>query len=57
MKSGAVFWQDGMGADSLCVLFSMVVDGKDGGEIVELPEGNDMRENGELEKCIYRFPL
>lgn len=26
-------------------------------EIVELPEGNDMREKGESEKCIYRFRL
>lgn len=26
-------------------------------EIVELPEGNDMRDNGEFEKCIYRFAL
>lgn len=26
-------------------------------EIVDLPEGNDMRENGEAEKCIYRFRL
>lgn len=26
-------------------------------EIVELPEGNDMRENGEFEKCIFRFLL
>lgn len=26
-------------------------------EIVELPEGNDMREDGELEKCIFRFQL
>lgn len=24
-------------------------------EIVELPEDNDMRENGETEKCIYKF--
>ena len=26
-------------------------------EIVELPEDNDMREDGESEKCIYRFEL
>lgn len=26
-------------------------------EIVEVPEGNDMRERGEMEKCIYRFNL
>lgn len=26
-------------------------------EIVELPEDNDMRERGEVEKCIYRFEL
>ena len=26
-------------------------------EIVEVPEGNDMRERGETEKCIYRFIL
>lgn len=26
-------------------------------EIAELPEGNDMRDNGELEKCIYEFIL
>ena len=26
-------------------------------EIVELPEDNDMRENGETEKCIFRFEL
>lgn len=26
-------------------------------EIVEVPEGNDMRERGETEKCIYRFNL
>ena len=24
-------------------------------EIVELPEGNDMRERGDTEKCIYKF--
>lgn len=24
-------------------------------KIVELPEDNDMRDNGETEKCIYRF--
>lgn len=24
-------------------------------EIAELPEGNDMRDNGEFEKCIYEF--
>lgn len=31
-----------------------------GGELLEtaeLPEGNDMREDGEYEKCIYRFEL
>ena len=26
-------------------------------EIAELPEGNDMREEGEFEKCIYKFTL
>lgn len=26
-------------------------------EIVELPEGNDMRDDGEFEKCIYQFIL
>lgn len=26
-------------------------------EIVELPEDNDMREDGETEKCIFRFQL
>ncbi|MBD5527580.1 MAG: GNAT family N-acetyltransferase [Lachnospiraceae bacterium] len=26
-------------------------------EIVELPEDNDMREDGEFEKCIFRFAL
>ena len=26
-------------------------------EIVEVPEGNDMRERGETEKCIYKFVL
>ncbi|MBE5888520.1 MAG: GNAT family N-acetyltransferase [Lachnospiraceae bacterium] len=26
-------------------------------EIVEVPEGNDMRERGEIEKCVYRFML
>ena len=26
-------------------------------EIVEVPAGNDMRERGETEKCIYRFNL
>lgn len=26
-------------------------------EIAELPEGNDMRENGEYEKCIFKFYL
>lgn len=26
-------------------------------EIVELPEGNDMRDDGEFEKCIYKFTL
>ena len=26
-------------------------------EIVEVPVGNDMRERGEMEKCIYRFNL
>ena len=26
-------------------------------EIVEVPEGNDMRERGEMEKCVYRFML
>lgn len=26
-------------------------------EIVELPEDNDMRGDGEMEKCIYRFEL
>lgn len=26
-------------------------------EIVELPEGNDMRDRGEFEKCIYEFIL
>lgn len=26
-------------------------------ETVELPEGNDMRTEGELEKCIYKFIL
>lgn len=26
-------------------------------EIVTLPEGNDMREDGEFEKCIYQFTL
>ena len=26
-------------------------------EIVELPEGNDMRDKGESEKCIYEFIL
>lgn len=26
-------------------------------EIAELPEGNDMRDNGEFEKCIYKFTL
>lgn len=26
-------------------------------EIAELPEGNDMRSNGETEKCIYKFML
>ena len=26
-------------------------------EIVEVPAGNDMRERGEMEKCIYRFNL
>lgn len=26
-------------------------------EIVELPEGNDMRDDGEFEKCIYQFTL
>lgn len=24
-------------------------------EIAQLPEGNDMRDNGEFEKCIYKF--
>ena len=31
-----------------------------GGELLEtaeLPEGNDMREDGEYEKCIYKFKL
>ena len=26
-------------------------------EIAQLPENNDMRKNGETEKCIYRFVL
>ena len=26
-------------------------------EIVEVPDGNDMRERGEMEKCIYRFEV
>ncbi len=26
-------------------------------EIAELPEGNDMRDKGEFEKCIYEFNL
>ena len=26
-------------------------------EIAEVPEGNDMRDRGEFEKCIYRFAL
>ena len=26
-------------------------------EIVPLPEGNDMRKSGEVEKCIFRFEL
>lgn len=26
-------------------------------EIAEVPEGNDMRERGETEKCIYKFEL
>lgn len=26
-------------------------------EIAQLPEGNDMRDNGEFEKCIYKFTL
>ncbi|MDE6592321.1 MAG: GNAT family N-acetyltransferase [Oscillospiraceae bacterium] len=26
-------------------------------EIAELPEGNDMRDDGEYEKCIYKFIL
>lgn len=26
-------------------------------EIAELPEGNDMRDNGKFEKCIYKFTL
>ena len=26
-------------------------------EIVEVPAGNDMRERGEMEKCIYRFEV
>lgn len=26
-------------------------------EIVEVPAGNDMRERGEIEKCVYRFML
>lgn len=26
-------------------------------EVVELPEDNDMREDGEFEKCIFRFRL
>ena len=26
-------------------------------EIVEVPAGNDMRERGETEKCIYKFTL
>lgn len=26
-------------------------------DIVELPEGNDMRDRGESEKCIYEFIL
>ncbi len=26
-------------------------------ETVELPEGNDMRDRGESEKCIYEFIL
>lgn len=26
-------------------------------KIAELPEGNDMRDNGEFEKCIYKFTL
>lgn len=26
-------------------------------EIVEWPEENDMRKNGEFEKCIYKFYL
>lgn len=26
-------------------------------EIAKLPEDNDMRDNGETEKCIFRFPL
>lgn len=29
MKSGAVFWQDGMESDSLCMLFSVMVNGED----------------------------
>lgn len=26
-------------------------------EIAKLPEDNDMRDNGETEKCIFQFPL
>ncbi len=26
-------------------------------ETIELPEGNDMRDEGEFEKCIYEFIL
>ncbi len=26
-------------------------------DIVELPESNDMRERGEVKKCIFRFDL
>lgn len=26
-------------------------------EIVKVPAGNDMRERGEMEKCVYRFML
>lgn len=26
-------------------------------EVAELPEGNDMRDRGELEKCIYKFDI
>ena len=26
-------------------------------EIAELPEGNDMRDSGETEKCIFKFLL